>query len=342
MEPCEILYAADASPSGAGGCSASITREDWLALDDLAEEKGEHVRLDWEGEEPPSMLLDVRGAAAPLALKLKWTTLFSYLFLAGKHINLLKLESLISLHRRRTRAEIRAKRLLVLVDSSVVLGSRVKWPLELAKNYCLASETVVLVPRFRHRTGIGVEPYLGKSSRSPFAEQAEASFYAFRSADISSRSLGAESAQQENMGASLNPRVLSVVRSCNLPMLTMKCRRRPTVVKAIPRLQKCVNCLVSSSKNDWTNAKTNRSANHPRTSEPCDDPIFIAPSWFSAPPGLTLSTGAGPDFWRNELWNREGDIGRNPGPKRALLREEETSWCRTHYRPLPFQNLITK
>ena len=41
-EPCETHYATDASPSGAGGCFASVTREDWLALYDLAEEKREH------------------------------------------------------------------------------------------------------------------------------------------------------------------------------------------------------------------------------------------------------------------------------------------------------------
>ena len=37
-EPCKTLHAADASPSGAGGCSASTTQEDWLALCDVAEE----------------------------------------------------------------------------------------------------------------------------------------------------------------------------------------------------------------------------------------------------------------------------------------------------------------
>ena len=97
------------SPSGAGGCFASITREDWLVL--KAEEKGEHVRLDWKGEEPPPHHL------------LNWTTLFSYRFFASKHINILELESLISLLRRMARERIRAKRLLVLVDSRVVLGA---------------------------------------------------------------------------------------------------------------------------------------------------------------------------------------------------------------------------
>ena len=73
--------------------------------------------LDWKSDEPPSNMHDVRAAASPLALKLKWTTLFSHRFLAGKHVNLLELESLIGLLRRITRAGIRAKRLLVLEDS---------------------------------------------------------------------------------------------------------------------------------------------------------------------------------------------------------------------------------
>ena len=62
-------------------------------------------------------------AATPLALKLSWTTLFYYLSFAGKRMNLLELESPISLPRRIAREGIRAKRLLVLVHSSVVLGA---------------------------------------------------------------------------------------------------------------------------------------------------------------------------------------------------------------------------
>ena len=89
----ETLYATDASPSGAGGCVAPITQEAWLALYDLAEEKGEHVRLDWK-EEPPSNVHDRRAAAAPLAL---WATMFSHRFSEAIRINLLEPESLISL-----------------------------------------------------------------------------------------------------------------------------------------------------------------------------------------------------------------------------------------------------
>ena len=47
-EPCEKLYATDASPSDAG------TQEARVALCALTEETGERVRLDWKGEEPPS------------------------------------------------------------------------------------------------------------------------------------------------------------------------------------------------------------------------------------------------------------------------------------------------
>ena len=82
-----------------------------------------------------------------LLLKLKWTTLFSYRLFEGKHVNLLELESLISLLRRVTRGGVRGRRLLVLLDSRVVLGSRLKRTIDLTKNQLLASKAKVLVPR---------------------------------------------------------------------------------------------------------------------------------------------------------------------------------------------------
>ena len=69
-EPRENLHAADASPDGAGGCSASTTQDVFLLLYDLAEEKEEHVRLDGKGEEAPSNMHDGRAAAALIAMKL--------------------------------------------------------------------------------------------------------------------------------------------------------------------------------------------------------------------------------------------------------------------------------
>ena len=108
-EPCGKLYATDASPDGAGGCAASITQEDWLTLCDLVEEEGEHVRLDWKGEEPRATCTMVvqlvprfRCSSGPRC--------FSCQFSKGKHINLESLESLISLLRRIRREGFRARR----------------------------------------------------------------------------------------------------------------------------------------------------------------------------------------------------------------------------------------
>ena len=46
-------------------------------------------------------------------------------------------------------------------------------------------------------------------------------------------------------------------------------------------------------------------------------PVFISPSWFIAPLGLTLPTVSRPDFWRKEFLYR-GEVTLKPGPKRAL------------------------
>ena len=78
VDPCETLHA-----TGADGSSASITLADWLALYDLAEEKGERVRLDVKGERPLSNMHDGR-AAAPLALELNWARMLSYRFFEGQ------------------------------------------------------------------------------------------------------------------------------------------------------------------------------------------------------------------------------------------------------------------
>ena len=71
------------------------------------------MRLDWKGEEPPSNMHDGRAtAAAPLALELHWATMCSYRFFRGDHINIVELESLISLLRRVTREGAHALELL--------------------------------------------------------------------------------------------------------------------------------------------------------------------------------------------------------------------------------------
>ena len=45
---------------------------------------------------------------------------------------------------------------------------------------------------------------------------------------------------------------------------------------------------------------------------PDDEPIFVMPSWFSEPPGLTLPLRSKADHWRNELLNRASDIENTP------------------------------
>ena len=125
---------------------------DWLALYDLAEEKGEHVRPDWKGEEPPSNVNDVRAAAAPLALWSKWTTLFSCRFFTGKRINPVELESFISLFRRITREGIRRTALAWLWEPSQKddrAHDRYNFLLRKLGFWCLANDIaqeLILVP----------------------------------------------------------------------------------------------------------------------------------------------------------------------------------------------------
>ena len=81
----EVFAGLGVSYTAATTLPPSRRRVNGALLDELAlvtgpEEKGKHLRLDWKGEEPPSNMQDVRAAAAPLALRSKWTTLFSFCF----------------------------------------------------------------------------------------------------------------------------------------------------------------------------------------------------------------------------------------------------------------------
>ena len=126
--------------------------------------------------------------------------------------------------------------------------------------------------------------------------------------------------QQENMCASLNPPGAS---SCsemklfyveNAPSQVTHAGETstPTDVRQLPR---------KGGKNEWKDEKAEGAAeSSPHHIGSCHDPIFTAPSWFNAPPGLGLPAGAGPDYWRNELLYRGGDIEKHPAPK------TRTSW----------------
>ena len=48
------------------------------------------------------------------------------------------------------------------------------------------------------------------------------------------------------------------------------------------------------------------------------EPVFVVPSGFTTPPGLALPMGSRPEYWRNELLYRGGDIEKHPGPEPPL------------------------
>ena len=245
QNPAKKLYTTDASPSDAGGFFASITREDWLSWYDLAEEKLKHVRLDWKGEEPPSDMHDVRAAAEPLALKLKWTTLFSYRFLAGQHIKLLELES-----RDVSRGRWSSRQFNFLLQK---LGF-----------WCLACDIaleLVWVPTWANPVDA---PSRNKRIECWYSSLPEL--------------------------PATPPAVLA-----SAPALSELNLLREALSVAAHSAKEHVRKLESSGafscSDDWRDGKSRRD---------CwpDAPIFMAPSWFNARLGLTLPTGASPDYWR--------------------------------------------
>ena len=117
-EPCEKLYAADASPSGAGGCVAPITQRP-CSPSALSEEKGEHVRLDLERRRTAEQRARWTCSRCTTCDEVQVDDCFRTDFFKNEHINLLELESFISLLRRATREGVQVRRLLVLVDPRV-------------------------------------------------------------------------------------------------------------------------------------------------------------------------------------------------------------------------------
>ena len=124
--PHHSLYATDASPSGAGACVAQVTPELWRVLYRIAEERGEHVRLDWGSTPPPPEFVSTHSSAAALITPAAWTVLFSYRFQRPNHINVLELVALVSLLRRLANKGVHRARILCCVDSRVVLGAVTK------------------------------------------------------------------------------------------------------------------------------------------------------------------------------------------------------------------------
>ena len=101
---------------------------------------------------------DGRAAAAPIAMKLNWTTTLSHS--KGKHINLLELESLISLLSRVTREGVQSTAALGSCGFAHGFGSRLKKTIDLTKNQFLAPKIEDLVLCLRHCAGITLGAHL--------------------------------------------------------------------------------------------------------------------------------------------------------------------------------------
>ena len=122
--PCLTLFSTNASLSGARACSSTVSFEQWTKLYDLSEERGELVCLDWCACPPVDTdPRDGRASAFFTTVELPWEEFFSYRFRTPRHINVLELEALISLVQRLVDRGAAPVRLLVLVDSRVVLGA---------------------------------------------------------------------------------------------------------------------------------------------------------------------------------------------------------------------------
>ena len=267
-----------------------MTQEAWLALYELAEEQGGHT-----GDEPPSKMHDMRAAAAPLALKVNWSTLFSYCFFTGgKHTNLLELGSLISVLRRIAREGIRARRLLVLVGWRVVLRDRHKRTIELTENQFLALKTWDL--------SFSLLTKLPPASTAVFASAHALSELILlpEPLSVAAHKVGENVRELESSGAFSGSKANPAPVVSGTSQVT-------NAGESIPGLRMCGCCLETVSK---TSGKIRKQKE-----------LLTAPSHHAGlaiiPPlllqagsvrrgGWLCPRGAGPDYWRNELLYRGG------------------------------------
>ena len=90
--------------------------------------------MDWGGDAPLPLIADVRAAAAPLCIALRWWTLLESKahhapHLMRAHINVLEFEVVLWLLKRLRREGLRNARILVYVDSRVPLRKGVPPPI---------------------------------------------------------------------------------------------------------------------------------------------------------------------------------------------------------------------
>ena len=139
-------------------CMATITESRWIEQYEFEEGRGEHVRLDWPADQPPTEVTDQRAVAARLTAEFAWRPAFFAQFSCDK-----------------------AQESLRTCAAVVCLFSFDSW---CAEN-CLSSPCVVRLafcPRENavraveesmiscgNSTGIQLDPYMGESCRCSFS-----------------------------------------------------------------------------------------------------------------------------------------------------------------------------
>ena len=264
-----------------------------------------------EDEEPASNMHDGRAATVPIPMKLDWITMFSYRFSTGKHINLLELQSLISLLRRITRQGIRARRLLVLVDSRVILGAVSKGRSSSRKINFLLRQRRFWCLFLRHCARIDMDVRLDEYSGFPSRNKRIEYWYAsllkltspptavFASVHALAElnllreplSIGTHTVCEHFANHSKTP-WSSTAREQALPEKQMN----PTSEEDSRRLQTTDDDHPESVKNSWSEEGAESQKDgaldcYHKSYWSCDDPIFIAPGWFSTPSGSPSACG---------------------------------------------------
>ena len=168
-QPRYDLFATDASPSGAGACIAKVTPDLWHSLYRIAEERGEHVRLDWGPAPPPPSFVSTHSSAAALVTPAAWTELFAYRFRANDHINVLELVALVSLLRRLSNQGVRRQRILCCVDSESRLRRSDQGQVFLPETQPRFAQTCLRVPCFLAHRRPALGTVVGKPGRCTVA-----------------------------------------------------------------------------------------------------------------------------------------------------------------------------
>ena len=275
----------------------------------LAEEKGEHVRFDWTGEEPPSNIVQ------PLH-HLLWSWIGPRCFRTDSSRNKqINRQSLICLLRRVTRERVTATAPWYLLLGAVSKGRsssrKVNFVLRKLGFCCFAFDITleaVWVPTWANQADVPSrnKPIESWSATLPILppppSRVFASTHALSDRICSVSRCRRRPKQWENMCKGLNPPV---------PWPVWKLIRcsvgGPTKVKQSTRLQICGCCLVRSSQ---TTGGTRIGPTHRAGLATIPSSLLQVGSLRRL---VSLPTGSRPDHWRLELL-----FERHPGPKRAL------------------------